>query len=115
MSKWFDGILELKDIKNYQFSFSVLEITFDDYDKIKYYSNCFSEIVVFKYVYLDCSSNKMSRKNIRIFKNCFITSMKINNEDFIINFHYSEETKDEEYNIVLRGIKINKLKMKIAS
>ncbi len=113
MSKWFEGILELNNLKDYTYGFDKLEITFDDYKQFQYFSKCLSEYIVFRYVNLDCSSNQLSKKNNKIFKNCFLTSLKLNDDSFTSSFHFSDELINDEYINAMRGIKINKLKNKL--
>lgn len=115
MSSWYEGILEIDDIYDYQYDKDVFSIRLKDKEKFTYYSKCLGEYLVFRYVYVDCTCNSYYKSKFKIFKNCFVLSAIREKDGFIVNFNYGENLKDDELKNVLRGIKLNKLKRKIKS
>jgi len=117
MSSWYDGVLEINDIKDYQHDFQgMIQISIND-DKLKYFTKAMGNYVVYKYLCLDCSCNvnNLYSKKLRIYKNCFISEIKLDkSKGLIISFIGTDATNDE-YNNIIRGIKLNKLKKKIKS
>jgi hypothetical protein len=117
MASWFEGILEIDDIYDYQYDHNeTFMVRTKNIDKFKYYAECLTEYIVFRYVYVDTTSNEYNKDKFMIFKNCFVTGVvRESTGGFIINFYYGEKIKKDEIMIVLRGIKLNKLKQKLKS
>jgi hypothetical protein len=119
MSKWSDSVLEINDIYDYTYNNTdTFAIRFKDRNLFTYYTKCLGEYVVFRYVYVDCSCSAYvdKKRTYKIFKNCFITTATRESEDgYVVIFTFGEQLKEEEYESVLRGIKLNKLKKKIKS
>ena len=117
MASWFEGILEIDNINDYQYDkHDTFMIRTKNVDKFKYYTECLSDYIVFRYVYIDCTCNEYTRDKFMIFKNCFVSgAIREADGNFIINFYYGEKVKNDEISFVLRGIKLNKIKKKIKS
>ncbi len=117
MASWYEGILEIDDIYDYEYDHNdKFHIRTKNIDRFKYYTECLSEYIVFRYVYVDCTCNEYCKSKFMIFKNCFVSGViRESDGNFIVNFYYGEKVKDDEIMFVLRGIKLNKLKKKIKS
>ena len=116
MASWYEGVLEIDDIKDYQYDYNGFMIRPNNNDKFSYYTKCLSDYVVFRYVYLDCTCNPYKKNKFIIFKNCFVSGANRESDgNFVINFYYGEKLKGDDEINVLRGIKLNKLKKKIKS
>lgn len=115
MASWYDGILEITDIKDYQHDFQGMFQVIVSADKLPFYAKAMSEYVVYRYICMDCSCNKYSKKRYEVIKNCFITAINNDKKKGLVISFTSTKVTDEEYNMVLRGIKLNRLKEKIKS
>ena len=117
MASWYEGVLEIDDIYDYQYdSNDTFMIRTKNVDKFKYYTECLSEYIVFRYVCVDCSSNQYTKSSFMIFKNSFVSGVSRESDGkFVVNFYFGEKLKDDELFSVMRGIKLNKIKKKIKS
>jgi hypothetical protein len=115
MASWYEGILEITDIKDYQHDFQGMFQIIVSVNKLNFYAKAMGEYTVFRYICMDCSCNLYFKKKCEVMKNCFISGINIDKEKGLVISFISTKVTDEEYNTVLRGIKLNKLKKKIKS
>lgn len=115
MASWYEGILEIDNIKDYQHDFQDMFQIIVSEDKLNFYTKAMGEYTVYRYICMDCSCNFYFKKKYEVMKNCFINGIKIDKQKGLIISFISTKVTDEEYNMVIRGIKLNKLKKKIKS
>lgn len=115
MASWYEGILEITDIKDYQHDFQGMFQIIVSVDKLNFYAKAMSEYTVYRYICIDCSCNPYFKKKYEIWKNSFICGVNIDKKKGLVISFITNKVTDEEYDTVLRGIKLNKLKKKIKS
>lgn len=108
MSKWYNKVLEVHNIVDFNDNWTNLLIVVKSSDKdYDFYNKLCSDYVVIKYLYLINNNNKEY-----VYKHLFLLSVIKTKDKLNLNFHQNECDERDRMNI-MRYIKLNKLRSKI--